>query len=154
MVWELVQPFRVSLQAGEFLTDAAAVAGAHRWRGSQWLRDAGGVRSRRGRDVQGRCLSFAEREDVALAQQRVSRFTRSLLGWAAALRRSARELSWNSPGPGRRLPGEDGARAGLRAASRPKPAKLATNLALRKQVEHDLQKRYSPEQIATQCGTP
>ena len=33
-------------------------------------------------------------------------------------------------------------------ASRPKPAKLATNLVLREQVEQDLQKRYSPEQIA------
>ena len=32
--------------------------------------------------------------------------------------------------------------------ARPKPAKLATNLALRAKVEQDLQKRYSPEQIA------
>jgi transposase, IS30 family len=33
-------------------------------------------------------------------------------------------------------------------ASRPKPAKLATNLALRAKVEQDLAYRYSPEQIA------
>jgi IS30 family transposase len=33
-------------------------------------------------------------------------------------------------------------------ASRPKPAKLASNLALRAKVEHDLKRRYSPEQIA------
>jgi IS30 family transposase len=33
-------------------------------------------------------------------------------------------------------------------AGRPKPSKLATNLALRKQVEQDLRRRYSPEQIA------
>ena len=33
-------------------------------------------------------------------------------------------------------------------AGRPKPSKLATNLALRKKVEQDLQRRYSPEQIA------
>jgi IS30 family transposase len=32
-------------------------------------------------------------------------------------------------------------------ASRPKPSKLATNLALRKKVEQDLRRRYSPEQI-------
>jgi len=32
-------------------------------------------------------------------------------------------------------------------ASRPKPAKLATNLALRAAVEQDLEKKYSPEQI-------
>jgi transposase, IS30 family len=33
-------------------------------------------------------------------------------------------------------------------ASRPKPAKLALNLALRARVEQDLGKKYSPEQIA------
>ena len=33
-------------------------------------------------------------------------------------------------------------------AGRPKRSKLATNLALRKKVEQDLQRRYSPEQIA------
>jgi IS30 family transposase len=33
-------------------------------------------------------------------------------------------------------------------ASRPNPAKLALNLALRARVEQDLGKKYSPEQIA------
>jgi len=33
-------------------------------------------------------------------------------------------------------------------ASRPKPAKLVTNLVLRARVELDLEKKYSPEQIA------
>lgn len=33
-------------------------------------------------------------------------------------------------------------------ASRPKPAKLHTNTVLRAKVEEDLNKRYSPEQIA------
>ena len=32
-------------------------------------------------------------------------------------------------------------------ASRPEPAKLATNLVLRRKVEEDLRRRYSPEQI-------
>lgn len=32
-------------------------------------------------------------------------------------------------------------------ASRPKPAKLAVNLALREKVEQDLEKKFSPEQI-------
>jgi IS30 family transposase len=31
--------------------------------------------------------------------------------------------------------------------SRPKPAKLHTHLTLRRQVEEDLRRRYSPEQI-------
>jgi hypothetical protein len=47
LVAELYQPFWAALQAGEFLTDAAAVAGTHRWRGLKWLREAGGVRPRR-----------------------------------------------------------------------------------------------------------
>jgi IS30 family transposase len=33
-------------------------------------------------------------------------------------------------------------------ASRPKPAKLAVNVALRERVQDDLRRRYSPEQIA------
>ena len=33
-------------------------------------------------------------------------------------------------------------------ASRPKPAKMAVNLALRAAVEKDLEKKYSPEQTA------
>src|SRR5450631_301164 len=57
-----------ALQKGEFLTDAAAVAGTNRWRALQWLREAGGVRPRRGRDLKGRCLSFAEREEIALGR--------------------------------------------------------------------------------------
>ena len=42
LVAELVQPFWSALQAGEFLTDAAAEAGTHRWRGLSWMREAGG----------------------------------------------------------------------------------------------------------------
>ena len=68
LVAERVQPFWEALQAGEFLTDAAALAGTHRWRGLKWLREEGGVRPRRGRDLKGRCLSFAEREEIALGR--------------------------------------------------------------------------------------
>jgi len=57
----------------------------------------------------------------------------------------------------RELARNDDLRGGYRAssahalayerASRPKPAKLATNLVLRAKVEQDLQRKYSPEQI-------
>ena len=67
LVAELVQPFWAALQAGEFLTDAAGQAGTHRWRGLAWVREAGGVRPRRGRNLKGRCLTFGEREDIAVA---------------------------------------------------------------------------------------
>ncbi len=42
LVAEMVQPFWAAVQAGEFLTDAAAVAATNRWRGLQWVREAGG----------------------------------------------------------------------------------------------------------------
>ncbi|MDQ3431306.1 MAG: IS30 family transposase [Actinomycetota bacterium] len=147
LVPELVQPFWAALQAGEFLTDAAAAAGTHRWRGLRWLREAGGVRPRRGRDLKGRCLTFAEREEIALGRA-AGESVRSI---AARLGRSpstvSRELTRNTGGKGAYRATTAHALAHERA-SRPKPAKLAVNLALRTQVEHDLEKRYSPEQIA------
>lgn len=147
MITENVQVFWSELQRGEFITDAAAAAGTHRHRGLAWLRESGGVRSRRGRDLKGRCLTFAEREEIALGRAA----GRSLRVIAARLGRSpstiSRELSRNA----------DPRRGGYRAssahamaydrASRPKPAKLAVNLVLREKVEQDLKKKYSPEQI-------
>ena len=96
LVAELYQPFWAALQAGEFLTDAAALAGTHRWRGLKWLREAGGVRPRRGRNLKGRCLTFAEREEIALGL--VANESMRLI--AARLGRSAstisREVAGNS----------------------------------------------------------
>ena len=59
----------------------------------------------------------------------------------------SRELSRNADGQGRYRATSAHALAYERA-SRPKPAKLATNLRLRAKVEADLAKKYSPEQIA------
>ena len=58
MVPEVVQPFWAALQRGEFLTDAAAVAGTHRWRGlrAHPVLDRGGT---------------VGIEDVALVQHRI-----------------------------------------------------------------------------------
>jgi IS30 family transposase len=146
MVPELVQPFWAALQAGEFLTDATAVAGTHRWRGLAWLREAAGVRPRRGRDLKGRCLSFTEREEIALGRAGGE----SIRAIAARLGRSpstvSRELSRNLTSSEYRASSAHA--LAYHRASRPKPAKLATNLVLRRKVEHDLEKRYSPEQIA------
>ena len=68
IVAELIQPFWAAWQAGEFMTDASAVAGTYRHRGLAWVRQAGGVRPRRGRGLQGRYLSFGEREEIALGR--------------------------------------------------------------------------------------
>ena len=70
MINERVQTFWAALQRGEFITDAAAEAGTYRKKGARWMAAAGGVRPRRGRDLQGRYLSFAEREEIALSSAR------------------------------------------------------------------------------------
>jgi transposase, IS30 family len=111
------------------------------------LREAGGVRPRRGRNLKGRCLSFAEREEIALANASGE----SIRMIADRIGRSpstiSRELRRNADGRGGYRATTAHGLAWERAA-RPKPAKLATNATLRAKVEDDLAKRYSPEQIA------
>ena len=137
MVPEVVQPFWEAMQRGEFITDASAEVGTHRKKGRRWLRDASGVRPRRGRNLKGRCLSFAEREEIALGRAAGE----SLQSIAARMGRSAstvsRELRRNADDQGRYRATAAHALAWDRAA-RPKPAKLATNTALRAVVENDL----------------
>ena len=146
LVAEMYQPFWAAWQAGEFLTDAAAVAGTYRHRGLAWLRQAGGVRLRRGRDLQGRYVSFAEREEIALGRAAGE----SMRGIAARLGRSpstiSRELARNA-NPGGRYRASLAHVLAYERASRPKPAKLVTNQVLRQRVQADLTKRYSPEEI-------
>jgi hypothetical protein len=67
---EVVQPFWAALQRGEFIADAAVAAGTYRKQGTRWVAACGGVRPRRGRNLKGRCLTFAEREEIALARAR------------------------------------------------------------------------------------
>ncbi|MGB3185173.1 MAG: IS30 family transposase [Ornithinimicrobium sp.] len=144
---ELTQPFWAAWQAGEFMTDASALAGTYRQRGLAWVRQAGGVRPRRGSDLQGRYLSFGEREEIALGRAGGE----SIRSIARRLGRSpstiSRELARNNDGKGANRATTAHPLAYERA-SRPKRAKLVTNVALRKWVELDLTKKYSPEQIA------
>jgi IS30 family transposase len=146
MVTEVVQQFWAAMARGEFITDAAAQAGTYRKKGARWLAAAGGVRPRRGRDLKGRCLTFSEREEIALAR-----------AGGESMRSIARRLGRSPSTISRELARNAGRADCYRAttahalayerASRPKPAKLATNLPLRRKVEEDLLRRYSPEQI-------
>jgi IS30 family transposase len=150
MVAEMVQTFWAALQRGEFISDAAAEAGTYRKKGRRWLAEAGGVRPRRGRDLKGRCLTFSEREEIAVGRAGGE----SMRAIAARLGRSpstiSRELVRNVAVGA--CPGSYRARTAhalaYDRAGRPKPSKLAVNLALRRQVQEDLHKRYSPQQIA------
>jgi transposase, IS30 family len=143
---EVVQPFWAALQRGEFIADAAAAVGSYRKQGTRWVAACGGVRPRRGRNLRGRCLTFGEREEIALARAR-----------GETLRAIARRLG-RSPSTISRELRRNADRRGYRAttahalayarASRSKPAKLATNTRLRAIVQDDLRRRSSPEQIA------
>ena len=146
MVPEVVQVFWAAMARGEFITAAAAEVGTYREKGMRWLRAEGGVRPRRGRDLKGRCLTFSEREEIALGRAGGE----SMRSLARRLGRSpstiSRELTRNADRAGCYRATTAHALAYGRA-SRPKPSKLATNLALHKKVEEDLRRRYSPEQI-------
>jgi IS30 family transposase len=143
----MVQAFWAAMARGEFVTAAAAEAGTYREKGTRWLIAENGIRPRRGRDLKGRCLTFAEREEIALGRAGGE----SMRVIAARLGRSpstvSRELTRNASGAGGYRATSAHALAYHRA-SRPKPAKLAVNWQLRRQVEEDLRRRYSPEQIA------
>ena len=146
MVGEVVQVFWTALQGGEFITDAAAAAGTYRKQGTRWVIANGGVRPRRGRNLTGRFLSFAEREEIALARAAGE----SVRAIARRLGRSpstiSRELRRNAEAPGRYRATTAHAAAWVRA-SRPKPAKLAINARLRVEVQARLELHHSPEQI-------
>jgi len=144
---DLLQVFWAGMQAGDFLTDAVLPLGVDRRTGSRILVAAGGVRPRRGRDLKGRCLTFADREEIAVlrAQGKSLRQIAAVIGRAAST--VSRELSRNTPG-GSAYRARTAHVLAYERASRPKPAKLHVNLELRAKVEKDLAKKYSPEQIS------
>jgi IS30 family transposase len=147
MISEVVQPFWEALQRGEFITGAAESVGSYRVQGRRWIVAAGGVRPRRGRDLQGRYLSFSEREEIAVGRAAGE----SVRCIARRLGRSpstvSRELARNADRRGEYRATTAHAQAWERAC-RPKPAKLVVNGRLREIVQQDLQHKYSPEQIA------
>src|SRR5215213_10029135 len=146
MLPEIVQPFWAALQRGEFIVDAAAQVGTYRKKGSRWVAAHGGVRPRRRRNLKGRCLTFGEREEIALARARGESLRTIAQRLGRAPSTISRELRRNRDQCGYRATTAHALAYGR--ASRPKPAKLASNLALRAKVEQDLTRRYSPEQIA------
>ncbi|MGO4238338.1 IS30 family transposase [Pseudarthrobacter sp. YAF2] len=144
---DLLQVFWAGMQAGDFITDAVAPINTSRRTGRRVLLEAGGVRPRRGRDLKGRCLTFAQREEIAIlrAQGQSLRQIGAVVGRAAST--VSRELRRNSVA-GMPYRATSAHALAYERASRPKPAKLHTNTVLRAKVEEDLKKKFSPEQIA------
>ena len=144
---DLLQVFWAGMQAGDFITDAVIPLNTSRRTGRTVLAAAGGVRPRRGRNLKGRCLTFEQREEIAVlrAQGQSLRQIGEVIGRSAST--VSRELRRNTK-PGTAYRGSSAHVLAYERASRPKPAKLHTNLVLRAIVEEDLAKKYSPEQIA------
>ncbi len=145
MITDVVQEFWAAMQQGDFITEAAEKVGTYRKMGARWLAAEGGIRSRRGRDLKGRCLTFGDREVIALGRAAGESIRSIALRLGRSPSTVSRELTRNAE-RGRYLATSAHALAYQRA-SRPKPAKLASNLALRDRVEQDLAKKFSPEQI-------
>lgn len=143
---DLVQQAWDGFQAGRFASEVGEQIGVNRTTAKRMLIAAGGVRPRRGRGVQGRYLSFLEREEIAVgvaAGESVRSIARRL---GRAPSTVSRELSRNAVRG--RYRASLAQMSAFARASRPKTAKLATNLRLRARVERDLAKRRSPEQIS------
>jgi IS30 family transposase len=120
--------------------EASAAAGVSEAVGVRWFREGGGMPSVSLRPMSGRCLLFSEREEIALlrvggagVREIARQLGRSPLTISRELRRNAATRS-----------GRFGYRATTaqwhadRRACRPKPAKLATNEALRLYVQERL----------------
>jgi Helix-turn-helix domain len=123
---DLLQVFWAGMQAGDFITDAVAPINTSRRTGRRVLVEAGWVRPRRGRDLKGRCLTFAPREEIAVlrAQGRSLRAIGTVIGRSAST--VSRELRRNTrAGSGYRATSAHA--LAYERASRPKPAKLHTN---------------------------
>ena len=119
---------------------AAAEAGVSGPVGVRWFRDGGGMPSITMAPLSGRYLSFAEREEIALARTR-----------GCGVREIARQLRRSSSTVSRELRRNAATRSGRleyrattaqwhadRRARRPKPAKLVSNAGLRRYVQDRL----------------
>jgi transposase, IS30 family len=143
---EVHRRFWAGIRAGARLEDAAAAAGASRSWGWVVFREAGGVNPMRGASPAGRYLSCSEREEIA-----------ALAHAGVGVREIARRLGRSPSTVSRELDRGDTARGyrvsvgqakADRARTGRRVSKLASNLALRREVQDQLRTRLSPEQIS------
>ena len=93
---EVIQPFWAALQAGGFISAAAEGVGTYRVKGRRWILAESGIRPRRGRGLKGRCLTFSEREEIALGRARGESVRRIARALGRAPSTVSRELSRTS----------------------------------------------------------
>ncbi|WP_414689439.1 IS30 family transposase [Nocardioides sp.] len=139
--------FWQQVAAGVSVVGAGAVAGISRPTAQRLFARAGGVVPSIVNQPQARDLTFQEREEIAClvaAGKSVRAIGRALGRDPGTISRELRRNA-GSKGLYRASTAQQKADA---AARRPKPAKLATNLRLRRQVQAWLGENHSPEQIA------
>jgi IS30 family transposase len=132
--------------------EAAAAVGVSRRQGWRWLGQRGGVMPSAATGQRTRCLSFVEREEIALlnaAKMGVREIAQLLGRDPSTISRELRRVPGRPSDPQRRVYRASTAQDDADVkARRPKDAKLATNLALRGEVQARLKENHSPEQIA------
>lgn len=138
------RPFWQAIGQGSSSEDAAAVAGVSPAVGARWFRQCGGMPPSHlapsAPQPKGRCLSFAEREQIALARARgegVREIARQLERSASAISRELRRNAATRSG-GMEYRAHTAQWHADRAARRPKVAKLLVNPALQKYVQDRL----------------
>ena len=145
------QRFWEAIAAGASSEDAGRLASVSPAVGGRWFREGGGMPTIKLAALSGRYLSFSEREEIALLRAK-----------AWGVRRIARRLGRSPSTISRELRRNAATRSGGleyrattaqwhadRRARRPKPAKLASNEALRTWVEERL-----AGQVCTPDGRP
>ena len=148
---EVERAFWQQVRSGLSVVDAAAACGVSRATGQRLFARSGGVMPSLVKATSRTRLSADERHRIA-ALRTVRVGVRAI---ARELGRDpstvSRELRRNANAEGRYLPAAAQARADRRARDRgcrASPAKLATNMVLRREVQDHLVSRHSPEQTA------
>jgi transposase, IS30 family len=143
---EFDRRFWAGVRGGLSIEDAALGAGMSETWGRRTFRKAGGVNPTRAAGLAGRYLSWSEREEIAALDhggRGVREIARQLGRDPATI---SRELDRGATSRGYRA--SVGQAKADKARAAPRAAKLATNLALRGEVQARLKRRKSPEQIA------
>ena len=140
--------WRAVVREGASTVAAAKAAGVDDSTARRWFRECGGVAPLELHEPEGRYLSLSEREEIAvgLAAGLTRREIARRIGRAAST--VSREIRLNGPArPGRPYRAVAAQQAAEARARRPKPFKLEHE-PLRERVQADLERKYSPRQIA------
>lgn len=131
---------------------ASRAAGVSHGTGQRWFAEAGGVIGNAPRELGGRYLSLAEREEISRGIARDETFRRIARRLGREPSTISREVANN--GGRERYRAHVADAAARERARRPKTAKLAqpAHAPLREHVQARLQRRWSPEQISARLA--